>query len=76
VSLEKGELTERLSCLNGHVPCDARLAFRVGHETRVHASLHLFAGLGECGLSCSVVLLHEYEHDHVADSSGDGLGSV
>jgi hypothetical protein len=71
-----GARTERVGAGNGHVPCDAGFAFGVDHETRVHASLHLLAGLGKSRLGCGVVLLHEDEHDHVANGGGDGLGGV
>jgi hypothetical protein len=68
--------TESFLGLNGHVPCDAGFAVRVGHEARVHAAFLLLAGLGEGRLRRRVVLLHEDEGDHVADLGGDGLGYV
>lgn len=72
----RGERTKSLLGLNGHIPGDARLALGVGHEARVHTAVHLSARVGEGGLSDGVVLLHELEHDHVADLGGDGLGGV
>lgn len=71
-----GRLTERLGGLDGHVPGDAGHTLWVGHEARVHSSLHLLAGLGESRLGDGVVLLHELEDDHVADVGLDGVGSV
>jgi hypothetical protein len=71
-----GWLTKGVGGLNGHVPCDTSLAIRVGHKARVHASLHLLAGRGKGRLRGGVVLLHEYEHDHVTNGGGDRLGSV
>jgi hypothetical protein len=39
--------TKRLSGGDSHVPCDTRLALGVGHETRIHSSFHLSAGIGK-----------------------------
>jgi hypothetical protein len=72
----RGERTESLLGLNSHVPGDTGLALGVGHEAGVHAAFHLSARVCEGGLRHGVVLLHELEHDDVADLGGDGLGGV
>lgn len=65
---------ERIGGRNSDVPSDTRLALWVGHEPRVHASLHLLARVGKRRLRSGVILLEELEHDHVANVRCDRFG--
>jgi hypothetical protein len=69
-------LTECLGSRDGHVPSNAGFALRIGHEARVHTSVHLLARVGECRLGNGVVLLEELEQDHVAHVCGDRFRRV
>jgi hypothetical protein len=68
--------TKRIGRSDSHVPSYASFTLGVRHEAAVHSSFHLLARLGESRLCGGVVLLHEFEYHHVADSRGDGLGGV
>jgi len=59
-----------------HVPGNARLAFRIGLETRVHATLEPDTGLIKGRLSGRVVQLQEDEADSVAHGGFDALRLV
>jgi hypothetical protein len=70
------KLTEWVGSRHSHVPGHTSLAIGVRHEPTVHAPSHRLTGLGERRLCGGVVLLHEFEDDHVADCGGDGFGVV
>lgn len=63
-----------LSSGDSHVPGDAEIAVGVGHESRILSVRHFHAGIGECRLGNSMVLLHERKLDNITHRGRDGLG--